>query len=61
MRSQCCLSGGLIHLHSMPNLFTCLVSTMPVGSTLAYVDDILLQSKDESGIHMVQLIDQFLT
>ena len=38
-----------------------LVSTMPVGSTLAYVDDILLHSKDASGIHMVQLIDQFLT
>ena len=34
---------------------------MPVGSTLAYVDDILLHSKDASGIHMVQLIDQFLT
>ena len=38
-----------------------LVSTMPVGSTLAYVDDILLHSKDASGIHMVQMIDQFLT
>ena len=38
-----------------------LVSTMPVRSTLAYVDDILLHSKDASGIHMVQLIDQFLT
>ena len=37
-----------------------LVSTMPVGSTLAYVDDILLHSKEASGIHMVQLIDQFL-
>ena len=34
---------------------------MPVGSTLAYVDDILLHSKEASGIHMVQLIDQFLT
>ena len=38
-----------------------LVSTMPVGSTLAYVDDILLHSKEASGIHMVQLINQFLT
>ena len=38
-----------------------LVSTMPIGSTLAYVDDILLHSKEASGIHMVQLIDQFLT
>ena len=38
-----------------------LVSTMPLGSTLAYVDDILLHSKEASGIHMVQLIDQFLT
>ena len=38
-----------------------LVSTMPVGSTLAYVNDILLHSKEASGIHMVQLIDQFLT
>ena len=38
-----------------------LVSTMPVGSTLAYVDDILLHSKDASGIQMVQFIDQFLT
>ena len=38
-----------------------LVSTMLVGSTLAYVDDILLHSKDASGIHMVQLINQFLT
>ena len=37
-----------------------LVSTMPVGSTLAYVDDILLHSKEASGIHMVELIDQFL-
>ena len=37
-----------------------LVSTMPVGSTLAYIDDILLHSKEASGIHMVQLIDQFL-
>ena len=37
-----------------------LVSTMPVSSTLAYVDDILLHSKEASGIHMVQLIDQFL-
>ena len=40
---------------------TRLDSTMPVGSTLAYVDDILLHSKDASGIHMVQLIDKFLT
>ena len=37
-----------------------LVSTMPVSSTLAYVNDILLHSKEASGIHMVQLIDQFL-
>ena len=34
---------------------------MPLGSTLAYVDNILLHSKEASGIHMVQLIDQFLT
>ena len=34
---------------------------MPVGSTLAYVDDILLHSKEASGIHMVHLIDQFLS
>ena len=33
---------------------------MPVGSTLANVDNILLHSKEASGIHMVQLIDQFL-
>ena len=33
---------------------------MQVGSTLAYIDDILLHSKETSGIHMVQLIDQFL-
>ena len=50
----------LIHRHFMPGSSTGLVSTMPVGSTLAYVDDILLHSKEASGIHMVQLINQFL-
>ena len=38
-----------------------LMSTMPVGSTWAYIDNILLHSKEASGIHMVQLIDQFLS
>ena len=38
-----------------------LVSMMPVGSMLAFIDDILLHSKDASGIHMVQLIDKFMT
>ena len=44
-----------------PRFINRLVSTMPVGSTLAYIDDILLHSKEASGIHMVQLIDQFLS
>ena len=38
-----------------------LISTMPTGTALAYVDDILLHSRDTSGYEMISLIDKFLT
>ncbi len=37
-----------------------LVSIMPVGTCLSYVDDVLLHSKDGTGEKMVYLIDKFL-
>ena len=38
-----------------------LISTLPIGQVLAYVDDVLLHLPDQEGFQMVKLIDQFLT
>ena len=38
-----------------------LISTMPTSSCIAYVDDVLIHSKDHSGRGMLPLIDKFLT
>ena len=37
-----------------------LISTLPVGKALSYIDDVLLYSEDPSGKEMVQLIEKFL-
>merc|ERR1712082_155755 len=37
-----------------------LISTLPVGKALSYIDDILLYSEDPSGQEMVKLIEKFL-
>ena len=37
-----------------------LISTLPVGKALSYIDDVLLYFKDTSGKEMVQLIEKFL-
>ena len=37
-----------------------LISTLPVGKALSYIDDVLLYSEDPSGREMVDLIEKFL-
>ena len=37
-----------------------LISMLPVGKALLYIDDVLLYSKDLTGKEMVQLIEKFL-
>ena len=37
-----------------------LISTLPVGKALSYIDDMLLYSEDPSGREMVDLIRKFL-
>ena len=37
-----------------------LISTLPVGKALSYIDDVLLYSKDPTGKEIVQLIRKFL-
>ena len=37
-----------------------LISTLPVGKALPYIDDVLLYSEDPTGREMVQLIKKFL-
>ena len=37
-----------------------LISTLPVGKALSYIDDVLLYSEDKSGMEMVDLIEKFL-
>ena len=37
-----------------------LISTLPVGKALSYIDDMLLYSEDPSGREMVDLIEKFL-
>ena len=37
-----------------------LISTLPVGKALSYIDDVLLYSKDLTSKEMVQLIGKFL-
>ena len=39
---------------------TILISTLPVGKVLSYIDDVLLYSKNLTGKEMVQLIGKFL-
>ena len=37
-----------------------LISTLPMGKALSYIDDVLLYSEDPSGKEMVDLIKKFL-
>ena len=37
-----------------------LISTLPVGKALSYIDNVLLYSEDPSGREMVDLIKKFL-
>ena len=37
-----------------------LISTLPVGKSLLYINDVLLYSEDPTGKEMVQLIEKFL-
>ena len=37
-----------------------LISTLPVGKALSYIDDVLLYSEEPTGKDMVQLIGKFL-
>ena len=37
-----------------------LISTLPVGKALSYIDDVLLYSEDPTGRQMVRLIGKFL-
>merc|ERR1712101_9512 len=37
-----------------------LISTLPMGKALSYIDDMLLYSEDPSGKEMVDLIKKFL-
>ena len=37
-----------------------LISTLPVGKVLSYIDNVLLYSEDPTGREMVQLIKKFL-
>ena len=37
-----------------------LISTLPVGKALLYIDDILLYSKEPTGREMVRMIGKFL-
>ena len=37
-----------------------LISTLPVGKALSYIDDVLLYSEDPTGREMVKLIGKFL-
>ena len=39
---------------------TILISTLPVGKVLSYIDNVLLYSKDPNGKEMVQQIGKFL-
>ena len=39
---------------------TILISTLPVGKVLSYIDDVLLYSKDPNGKEMVRQIGKFL-
>ena len=47
-----------------PAYYTCymvrLISTLPVGKVLSYIDDILLYFEDPTGKEIVQLIEKFL-
>ena len=38
-----------------------LISTLPIGQALSYIDDVLLHSQDPTGLEMVGIIDKFLT
>ena len=37
-----------------------LISTLPVGKALSYIDNVLLYSEDPTGQEMVKLIEKFL-
>ena len=39
----------------------CLISTLPMGTCLSYVNNVLIHSQDETGKEMLKLVDNFLS